>query len=90
MIIEFFVAAIIFLVEAILGVIPNVPATPTAISTAGSWVITQVSNSMAFLTMIYGSTLLTAIIVVVVGMFSFEFLYHTIMWTVRKLPVGIS
>jgi hypothetical protein len=90
MIFEFFLSAIIFVVEAILTLIPNVPAVPSAISSAGTWVTTQIANSMSFLTMIYGGVLLTAIILVIIAMFSFEFLYFILLWVVRKLPIGID
>lgn len=91
MIFQFILDAILATVTAIFTVLPSAPALPSAISTAGTWVVTQVSNSIAFLNMIYGTTLLAAIIVVAIGIFTFEWIYHTVMWIIHKVPlIGVD
>jgi len=88
---QFILDTILTVIKGVFYILPTVPATPSAISTAGTWVTDQISGAMAVLNMVYGATLLAAIMVVIIAMFTFEWIYHTIMWIVRKLPmIGVS
>jgi hypothetical protein len=59
------IAGVLSLVQLIFGILPNAPQTPSSVTSAGSWVVTQISSVISVLNLIYGSTLLAAIMVVV-------------------------
>jgi hypothetical protein len=86
-ILQFLVDTLINVLETILSVLPTVPAMPSSIVTAGTWITDQIGNSIAFLNMIYGTTLLSAIMIAVVAMFTFEWVYHTTLWVIHKVPI---
>jgi len=86
MLFNFIVNAIVSLVTAILSVLPTAPATPTVIVNAGQWTIDTINGVISVLRMIYGGTLLDAIIVVIVALFTFDKVYHATMWILRKIP----
>lgn len=73
--------------QAIMSVLPTIPSVPTAISDGGTWVVTTIEDVIAILRLFYGSTLLNAIVVVCVAILTFEWIYHGIMWIVRKIPM---
>jgi len=71
----------------LLGVLPDLPATPASVITAGDWTIDTIAGAVSFLTMIYGTTLFGAIILIASLTLVFEQAYHTVMWVVRKIPI---
>jgi hypothetical protein len=73
-------------VTALFGILPNVPATPTSISSGGDWVINSVAGIASVLQQIYTPVLLTAIIVVVLVLFNFERIYFLVLWVLKKIP----
>ena len=79
--------AVFGVITTILGVLPNAPATPPEVSAAGAWITTQVTNVIGILNMLYGTALLSAIMLVIIAMFNWEWIYHSTMWLVRKIPV---
>ncbi len=87
MILNFIIKGILGIVKTILGILPNVPATPTAVSSGGQWIIDQIAAVTSVLSMVYTDTLLTAIIVVILAMYSFEWIYHSTLWLLRKIPM---
>lgn len=87
MIIQFVLDILLGVVKLIFSVLPTVPAMPSAITSASSWVTDQISNAMSIINMVYGDTLMAAITIVIVAMFTFEWLYHSAMWIIRKVPI---
>jgi hypothetical protein len=75
------------MIRVIMLPFPTLPAIPSAISTAGAWVTDTIASVTSVLQMIYGSTLLTAIVLVIVGIFGFETVYHLVLWVLKKIPV---
>lgn len=75
------------LLIAIFGILPTLPAMPSVIVTAGNWVLTQVGNFTSVINMVFGSTLATAIFVIIIGLFTFEWIYHSTMWLLTKIGV---
>jgi hypothetical protein len=75
------------LVQFILAILPNVAQTPQSIVDGGQWVINTITGVISVLSMIYTPVMLAAIMIVIVGMFTFEWIYHTTMWVVRKIPM---
>lgn len=86
MILEVLLSIIFGISVLLFGFLPNVPAMPTEIVTAGEWVINQVIQVGSILRWIYGSTLLSVIITTLVVLFTFEYAYRSILWTVKKIP----
>ena len=87
MIIEFIVNSLISVLKTVFSPLPNVPATPSAIVSGATWVTTTISGVVSLLRYVYGDALFTAIIVVVVALLNFEWIYHSLMWVVRKIPM---
>lgn len=87
MILEFIVRNMVSMLKTIFGVLPNVPATPAIIVTSGNWATDQVVQVVSLLRMVYSTPLFNALLVVAVGIISFESVYHLIMWIIRKIPM---
>jgi hypothetical protein len=87
MIFNFMINILIGTVKLILGILPNVVATPQAIVDGGDWVITTISGVISVLSMVLSAPLLAACVVVIIGMFTFEWIYHSVMWILRKIPM---
>lgn len=87
MIFTFLIISLMTIVAALISPVPNLPDIPSEISTAGDWVITQVEGVIGVLNLIYGHTLLVAIMGVTASLFLFSTAYHTIMWVLRKIPI---
>lgn len=87
MIFTLMIIGLMALVQLIFGIFPNAPATPQAVIDGGSWITDQIGSVIAVLNYVFGSTLLAAIMVVVVAMFTWEYIYHAAMWLIRKIPM---
>lgn len=88
MIVDFILGVLIGTLKAVLGVLPSLPAMPTAVVTAGDWALSVVGSGVFFLKYVYGSELLLAMLAVIVVLFNFEHIYHLVIWIWRKLPLG--
>jgi len=86
MILTLIIVGLMELVNVILGVMPTLPAIPSTISDGGAWVITAISGVVGILNYIYSPTLLAAVVGVIVLLLSFDTIYHTAMWVIRKIP----
>ena len=75
------------LVTTIFNVIPDLPDMPTSIVDAGEWVTTEIESVISVIRMLLGSTLLDAVVVVIIAMFTFEKIYHTALWVLKKIPM---
>lgn len=87
MIFTFMITSLISLVKTILSVMPTIPATPSAIVTGATWITDMVGTVASVLQMIYSPALMTAIVLIIVAIFGFDTLYHTVMWVLRKIPM---
>jgi hypothetical protein len=87
MIIELIIKAIISLLQTIMSVLPNLPAVPVAISSAGGWISDQIIGVVSLLRQLYGTTLLAALVLVGGSLLIFKTTYSFIMWVIRKIPV---
>ena len=86
MIIDYLMHAIFSVVSTIVSVFPTIPAIDPSIATAGSWITTTVGEGAAFARLVYGSTLLSALIAVAIVVWAFEPIYHGVMWVIKKIP----
>lgn len=86
MIILWLLQVVADVLKAVFGILPSVPATPDSIVSGGEWVTNTIASVISVLQYVYTAPLLTAIILVIVGILAFESIYHLVMWVVRKIP----
>lgn len=89
MIVEFLLSAIMGVVTVVMNLIPDLPAMPSELVSAGGWLVSQVASVSGFLAWFYGQGLYIAMITVLIALLNFEFLYHATLWVLRKLPFNI-
>jgi len=90
MIFEAFFTLINVILQAVLGVLPDLPAISSDISNAGDWLIDVVSSVVFVPFYILGTGFTLAMFGALVLLLSFDYIYHFVMWVVRKLPIGAS
>lgn len=87
MIIEFLLSVLVGFIKLVLGILPNVPATPDAVLNGGNFITSTISSVISVLSMLLTPVLLGACVVIILGMLNFTWIYHSVMWVIRKLPV---
>jgi hypothetical protein len=87
MIFDFIVTALNQFLQTVLSVLPNAPAVPTALDSATTYIISTITGAVSLLQTIFGYTFFNTIIVIIVGIFLFEQIYHSVMWVIRKIPI---
>jgi len=88
MVIQFLLDMIVALFVGIFNLIPALPAMPTEITGAGTWIVDQFEAVNGVIRMFYGDLMFTAVITCVVLLWQFENVYHLTMWVIRKLPIS--
>jgi len=68
--------------------LPTVPPIDTSISTGLTWLIDLIGNVCDVLRMIYGQTLFLAIVAAMIVILNFEWVYHSVMWIIHKIPAA--
>jgi hypothetical protein len=92
MILQAILDAFVWLIEhTIFAIIPDFgPASP-AITSGGDWLLNNLGNAIAIIYWALSPPLAIAISTVLLAVFLFEFVYHPIMWIIKKLPfLGIK
>jgi len=87
MIINFIVNVVLGAIQAIFSILPSAPATPSAVSSGGTWVTDTITDVISFFRMIFTGTLLDAALIIIVAIFTFPLIYKTVMWILRKIPM---
>jgi hypothetical protein len=87
MVFTYMIIAMLGMVKLIFGILPNAPATPPEVVSAGGWIVTEISSVMSVLTLIFSPVLVAATVVVIIAMFTWEHIYASAMWIVRKIPM---
>lgn len=75
------------LLQTVLGVLPNVAPIPVAVSTGGDWALAQVSSVISVLNVVFSPALMSGAVLIIVGLFVWEWVYGSVMWVVRKIPL---
>lgn len=73
-------------VMALFDLLPSVPAVPEAVSSGGDWVINAISSASGLLTALFTAPLLAAAVFIMIGILTFEQVYHTVLWVAKKIP----
>jgi hypothetical protein len=50
-------------------------------------VTTTITSVISILSMLLSPTLLAACVVIILGMLNFQWIYHSVLWVIRKVPV---
>lgn len=86
MIVDFMLHYMLLAVQGIISVFPTLPAIDPSIATAGAWLTTTLGQGAAFAQEVYGATLLSVIVGILIAVWAFEPIYHAVMWVLRKIP----
>lgn len=78
------------LVMVVLGILPDLPDMPSAIAAAAQSVTNWFQTTHDILVILLGQSFMSAAMVIIVGLFTFEYIYHGVMWVVKKLPIGVQ
>lgn len=87
MVLDFIFNIFASIVKSVFGILPTVPAIDSSISNAGTWITTNVSDLISVIHLIYGRTLFNVIMLTVLVLLNFEWVYHTILWIIKKIPI---
>jgi hypothetical protein len=87
MIINFIVQVVLTNIKTALNGLPTVAATPQAVVDGGQWILDTINATISVVSMVLTPTLTAACVVVIIGMFTFEWIYSSVMWVLRKLPM---
>ena len=87
MIVTYMIISLLSMVQIIFSIFPDLPDTPQAIVDGGTWITDQIALVVSVLNYVFTPALMAATVVVIIGMFTFEHIYHGAMWIVRKIPV---
>lgn len=87
MILNFIIQVIFTLITTILGVLPNIPAIPTAISNGGTYISDTIATFVSFINIFFSPALVSATIVVAIGLFTWEWFYGLALWIIKKIPI---
>jgi len=90
MIFEALFTLISVLLQSVLGILPDLPAVSTSISDAGDWIIDIVGSVMFVPFHLLGVSFTLAMFGALVLLIAFDQIYHTVMWILRKLPIGVN
>lgn len=87
MIVLFILGVFLSAIQGMLGILPNVPATPQGIIDGGQWTIDQVTAVISVLNMLFTPGLVAAVMIVIIATFNFTWIYHATMWIIKKIPM---
>lgn len=87
MILTFIITSIMKLTELIFSVLPSLPAMPTEIINGTAWIITSIQKMTSLLMMLFNPIIFTACISTILIALNFNYVYQSIMWIIRKIPL---
>lgn len=87
MLISLIVSGIFNFLYIVFDLLPSLPPISETISSAGAGILSVISNVAGILQMVYGQVLFSAIFTLVLVLINFEWVYHTILWILKKIPV---
>lgn len=73
---------------AVFGILPDIPDLPSGITNVLDTGLDFISNGFTFVTYIFGSAYLLVVLPLLIILINFRWIYHLVMWIVRKLPIG--
>jgi hypothetical protein len=85
--IVFLVVAGVLLLTTVFIAMPPFPATPDILIDMSNQLAAMIHQAMGVITYLLSAPILYATVIVVIGVFTAEPAYHTIMWVLKKIPV---
>lgn len=81
------IVGIMLIVQLIFVALPfNIPPMPSEISIAFNYIFTYLDQVIKFLRYIYTPTFFNVFIGAIIVYLTFEFLYNSFWWVIRKIP----
>lgn len=90
MILNVFFGAISALIQTVFGILPDLPDMPTGITNALDVASDVVVFGTRFLAYYIGGTFLLILIPILIIYANFNWIYHLVMWIIKKLPIGVK
>lgn len=88
MIIQLILTTISAVVRFIFGVLPSLPPAPVWLTDTLDTFVTSVSVAIGFISYVFTPTIFIFVLVTSVAIINFEYIYNTVLWVLRKLPLG--
>lgn len=90
MILNVFFGAISALIQTVFGVLPDLPDMPAGIVTALDTIPEMVRFGSRYLSYYIGSTFMLVMIPILIILANFNWIYHLVIWVLKKLPIGVK
>jgi hypothetical protein len=87
-IVSLLLIAVMDIIQSVIGLLPDLPAMPTAVTSPITGFFGIISAPVAVLHFLYGDALFVAIVGLLLVLWNFEWLYHTAIWVWHKLPIS--
>lgn len=85
MITEFILAGFQTVVQILLWLIPNVPAMPSGIEAALTYVSTAIQQMVGVIAYIYTPVVFVFIFTAILAILGFDFIYKFVLWVLHKV-----
>jgi hypothetical protein len=90
MIIEFFLGVIGGFLKLVFGVLPSIPPMPAWVDTSLDFFTTIILQGVGLVSYLYTPQLMIFLFTTLLVLINFEYVYHSVLWIVRKLPFNVS
>jgi len=90
MIFNVFFAAIAVLITTVFGILPDLPPMPVGITNVLDVVPEMIHFASRFFSFFIGGTFLLILIPILVIFANFNWIYHLVLWIIKKLPIGVK
>lgn len=77
------------LIQTILGILPNMPAIPTFVENITTSFIGILQYGVFWLYFLIGRPFTLAFIPLFILLVNFNWIYHSALWIIKKLPIGV-
>jgi len=88
MILEFVLSVVGTVLRALFGVLPDLPEAPAWLTTTLDTFIGSVMSGVAFVSYIMTPTIFIFVLSTFLVLLNFEYIYHLVLWIIKKLPIG--
>lgn len=87
MIVDGIVHVFLLVIEGIVNLFPSIPAISADVTGATTWLLNLISSGVYYVQQIVSVPLYDAILGIIVAIWGFEYIYHPIMWALKKIPI---
>lgn len=90
MIFNVFFAAVSVLIQTVFGILPDLPDMPVGITNALEIASDVVIFGTRFISYYVGGAFLSILIPILIIFANFNWIYHLVLWIIKKLPIGVK